>query len=365
MSTDLTPYEGGVRHQPTSMTEVAQSRAVQGVQAQVLMARRFPRDETHAITKIVASCKRPKLAEQAIYSYPRGGKKVTGPSIRLAEVLARSWGNIEFGVNELEQRNGESSVEAFCHDLETNVRESKQFVVKHERKSGGEIKRLTDPRDIYEMVANLGARRVRSCILGIIPGDIQDMAVEACEKTLAGTSEKPLEDRIRAAVVKFAELGVTQDMLENRLQHKISACNEQDLIALRGIYQSLSDDMSKREDWFEVTPQMPPVPSQGPQTKAEQVSKALPKKRGRPKKEKPAEPEAAAPVGDHPPCPQCLSEFANELLTAETEKAVRAAWSQHVFDHKNDLAPEDYGRGCEIRDWHLKRVAGPEQKSLL
>jgi len=33
-------------------------------------------------------------AEVASYEYPRGNEKVSGPSIRLAEVLAQCWGNM-------------------------------------------------------------------------------------------------------------------------------------------------------------------------------------------------------------------------------------------------------------------------------
>jgi len=85
------------------MIDVAQTRAAQEVQAAVLLAKRFPRNETDAIARILQACKRKSLAEQSQYAYPRGGTKVEGPSIRLAEVLAQNWGNIESGVVELER----------------------------------------------------------------------------------------------------------------------------------------------------------------------------------------------------------------------------------------------------------------------
>ena len=76
---------------------------------------------------------------------------VTGPSIRLAEVLAQNWGNLDFGIVELEQRFGESSMLAYAWDLETNTRQTKVFTVKHKRRARGADVSLTDPRDIYEM----------------------------------------------------------------------------------------------------------------------------------------------------------------------------------------------------------------------
>src|SRR5690606_36069410 len=88
---------------PSGMVEVAMTRAAQEVQAAMVIAKRFPRDENTAFARIMRACKRKQLAEAAIYAYPKGGTNVQGPSIRLAEALAQAWGNIDFGVIELEQ----------------------------------------------------------------------------------------------------------------------------------------------------------------------------------------------------------------------------------------------------------------------
>ena len=134
--------------------------------------------------RIMRACERPFLAEQAMYAYPKGGKLVTGASIRLAEVLAQNWGNVDCGVREISQDGGSSIAEAYAVDLETNVRISKTFHVPHTRDTKQGKKRLTDSREIYELVANQGARRLRACILGIVPEDVVDAAVERCGKTL-------------------------------------------------------------------------------------------------------------------------------------------------------------------------------------
>lgn len=222
-----------------------------------VIAKKFPRDQERAFNKIITSCKRISLAECATYVYPKGGTQVTGPSIRLAECLAQNWGNLDFGIVELEQRNGESTVMAYAWDLETGTRQTKIFTVKHERRVGkGEkfrIDRLTDPRDIYEMTANQGARRLRSCILGVIPGDIVDAAVDECDRTLkSGGKNEPLIDRVRRMVGAFGEQGVTTSMIEKRLGHNMGAIIEQELVMLRKIYTSIKDGMGKRDDYFEM-----------------------------------------------------------------------------------------------------------------
>ena len=199
--------------------EIASARAAQEVQAMVLMAKRFPRDENAAFHRILQACRRKRLADNALYAYPRAGTTISGPTIRMAEVLARSWGNIDFGMVELEQRPGESTMLSYAWDVETNARQTRIFTVKHERHvgKGGQkrIEKLFDPRDIYEMCANMGARRLRACILGIIPNDIVEAAVEECDKTMAGGNKEPLTDRIRTMVDHFAsKYGVAKEHIE-------------------------------------------------------------------------------------------------------------------------------------------------------
>ena len=240
----------------STTTEMVTSRQAQEVQAAMVVAKRFPRNETQSINRILQSCKRKSLAEQAMYEYPRGGTKVTGPSIRLAESMAQNWGNLDFGIIELEQKNGESQVMAYAWDLETNTRQTKIFTVPHVRstKKGNVV--LTDPRDIYEMVANQGARRLRACILGIIPGDVIDLAIEQCNETLAGQCDGPLIDTVRKIAKTFQDAyGVTAPMLEKYIGCKLESFTMNDLIRLKKVYRSLNDGMAKREDYFEMLPE--------------------------------------------------------------------------------------------------------------
>lgn len=234
------------------MIATQQTRAQSEVQGMMIVAKRFPRDQMAAYNRILKSCQRKTLAEQALYAYPRGGQTITGPSIRLAEALAQNWGNLSFGIVELEQRDGESVMQSYCLDLETNCRQEKTFVVKHERDTKAGRRALTDNRDIYEMTANQGARRLRACILGIIPGDIVDAALDECEKTLKGQTKEPLIDRVRGMLAAFETLGVNQEMLEARLRHKLEVTLETELVNLRKIYTSIKDGASAREDWFSV-----------------------------------------------------------------------------------------------------------------
>lgn len=239
----------------STTTEMVVSRQAQEVQAAMVIAKKFPRNEAESFNRIMQACKRKTLAEQSMYEYPRGDTKVTGPSIRLAEAMAQNWGNMDFGIIELEQKNGESQVMAYAWDLETNTRQTKIFSVPHVRATKKGNKVLSDPRDIYELVANQGARRLRACILGVIPGDVIDAAIAQCNTTLLGQSKAPLADLVREAVALFSQdYGVTVAMLEKFIGCKSESFSMNDLVRLKKVYRALKDGMAKREDYFELVP---------------------------------------------------------------------------------------------------------------
>lgn len=229
------------------------TREAQEVQAAVFMAKQFPRNENESIARIMRACDRIGLATKAVYSYPKGGTNVTGPSVRLAEAMAQAWGNIQSGVVELEQRDGESTCMAYCWDIETNTRECKIFTVKHQISTKKGMKVLTDPREIYELVANQGARRKRACILNIIPGDVTELAVERCNKTLQSGNRRPLIDRLREMVDFFqTRFSVPLSSIEKYFGYKLDAFTEQDGITLANIFNALKDGEAKREDYFQL-----------------------------------------------------------------------------------------------------------------
>lgn len=238
--------------------EIVASREAQEVQVAMVAAKRFPRDEVSAYARILRDCQRTSLAEKAMYEYPRGGQVVTGPSIHLAKTLARGWGNIDSGFKVLEQTAKESTVMAYCWDLETNYRETKVFSVQHIRETKKGAYPLTDPRDIYELVANQAARRERSCILSVIPGDVVDAAVGQCNVTLSGKSSIPLVDMVRTLVQKFQEkYGVTAEMLETYIGCKKEAFSQQSVVRLKNVYNTLRDGSASVEQYFDLSQPAP------------------------------------------------------------------------------------------------------------
>ena len=250
----MNPFDDGRTSAPAMTTTVTQatesSRAVAEVQAALFIARTNPRDQKRAMDRILNACCRPSLAESAIYAYARGGNSITGPSIRLAEAVAQQWGNMQFGIRELSNSGGKSEVQAFAWDVETNTRREITFTVPHIRHTKKGSYKLEDPRDIYELVANQGARRLRACILAVVPGDVVEAAVNQCQLTLQSHADVTAEG-IKKLIEAFETLNVTKAQIEKFCQCRAEAIKPAQIVRLRSIYTSLRDGMSSPSDWFE------------------------------------------------------------------------------------------------------------------
>ena len=246
------PFNQMEQRKPEGALAVSdQQRAVAEVQSAMIIARANPRDQRRAMDNILNACTRPSLAESALYSYSRGGTDITGPSIRLAEAMAQNWGNMNFGIREISQANGESTVQAYAWDVESNTRREVVFQVPHLRFTRAGSKKLEDPRDIYELVANQGARRLRACILAVIPGDVTEAATKQCEVTLHASADTSPES-IKKIAEAFGALGVTRAQLEARIQRRLESIQPAQVVALKKIFASLRDGMSGVADWFPV-----------------------------------------------------------------------------------------------------------------
>jgi hypothetical protein len=285
----------------SGLVAVEQQRALAEVQARLVVARANPRDPILCADRILNACTRPGLAEKALYHYARGGTSINGASIRLAECGAQNWGNIESGVWELSRHDGVSECLAYAWDYETNTRDEKKFQVRHWRDTREGGYQLRDERDIYELIANMGARRKRACILAVIPGDVIEMAVAQCEQTLLAKADTSPE-AIKKLVEAFEAIGVSQPMIEQRIQRRVDAIRPAQIVMLRSVYNSIKDGVGDIADHFRAVPLQEVAGEPAPQ--AEQQPATQPRRpRGR------RVPNTEPPARDEPPTTSRLPVF--------------------------------------------------------
>ena len=236
-----------------------QARAIAEVQAQVILAKQFPRQMDTVHKAVVSLCNIPALAEKACYAYPRGKNEdgtpniVEGPSIRLVEAIAQAMGNMlnGFKIAEENTREGYSRVVTYSWDMETGMRWESEFKVALKRKALGKYYVLTDPRDMYELTANQASRRLRACILRNIPVWLQEEAVATAKKTLAKDSGN-VATRMQRAVKLFKSFGVTEEMLSEYIGAPVADFTPEHVTGLINVYNTLKDNAAKVSDFFNV-----------------------------------------------------------------------------------------------------------------
>lgn len=268
-STPMNPFPATV-HQPQSGAVAAMSKREETeVYAMVMMAKKFPREPAVCMDRILNAFARPSLAEVSQYQYARGGTDITGPSIRAAEAIAQEWGNLDTGWKEISRGVGPngvafSEVMAYAVDMQSTTRKALTFIVPHWRdtKKGGYA--LKDERDIYELCANQAQRRLRACILAMIPGDVVEQAMNQAAVTLKTSADVSPEAQ-KKLLAAFESWGVTKEHIEARIQRRLDTITPAQMVQMKRIYASLRDDMSRPSDWFEMAetdgkPAAPPPP---------------------------------------------------------------------------------------------------------
>ena len=235
-------------------TMVEQSRAVAEVQAAVVVAQQCPRSVSAAITAMEEACAQPELASRAFFSYPRAGETVNGPSVHLARELARCWGNVQHGITELarDDGRGESEMQAWAWDVQTNTRSSNTFIVPHKRDTKKGVRELTDMRDIYENNANNGARRLREAIFSVLPAWYSARAQSLCQATIENGGGRPLAQRVADAVKAFERYRVSPARLAAKFgRASVDELTATDVAQLGVIYDSLKQGTVTVDDEFE------------------------------------------------------------------------------------------------------------------
>ncbi len=223
------------------------------IQATIILAKKFPRNEESAFGNLMKSCDRLSFAKEAEYSFPRGGTTVRGPSVNLAREAARVWQNMRYGLKIVQNLDDDITIEGWAWDIETNVKVACQdsFQKLIQRKGKGWVK--PDERDLRELVNRRGAIAIRNSILQLLPRDFIEDAQNECQKTRKSNQKDP-KKAVKDLIMAFSKLkpfGISVEMLEKYLTHPLNECNADQVDDLRLVYTSLLDGNSTWSDYVE------------------------------------------------------------------------------------------------------------------
>lgn len=224
------------------------------VDAQISAAHKYPRSigkfMREAITLATMS---QEIAESCIYSLPRGGKQITGPSVRLAEIVASVYGNIHYGSRIVEEGERDITAQGVAWDIQSNVRvtvETKRRIV---NKYG---KRYDD--DMIIVTGNAaGSIAIRNAVFRVVPKSYVQAVYEAARKVAVGDA-KTLESKRIAVIERFEKLGVGRDRVLLRIgKATVEDVGLEDLELLIGLGTAIKDGAQRIEDVFPVAAPAP------------------------------------------------------------------------------------------------------------
>lgn len=255
MTNELAIKENNLPAESGEMTPTSlEARERFTVQGELVKADQRRRNEDEARKALIQSCKRRGFAETALYTFPRGGKEITGASVNLAREAARLWGNIEHGFVIVREEENNRLIQAYAVDKQTNTRVIAEDAFKKliQRKKGNGTEWIRpDERDLRELTNRRAAIIKRNCILEILPKDLIDEAQEAVRATLKKTVKQDPES-VNKMINAFLSIGVKSEMIEKRIGHDVKKATPEELEELRGIYNSIRDGNSTVEEHFEV-----------------------------------------------------------------------------------------------------------------
>lgn len=207
------------------------------IDMQIATAHQYPRDVERFVKDAIDLVKNPEIAKDCIFILPRGKKKITGPSVRLAEIVASNWRNLRIGTRILGADEKEITCQGVCHDLETNVCISQDV---KRRITGTDGRKYND--DMITMTGNAGSSiALRNAVFRVVPKAIWNQIFEAAKSTLKQSSV-PLPKRIEKAVAWFAGKGIAEPvMLEQIDKADRSQITEDDVVTLQAIRTAIED----------------------------------------------------------------------------------------------------------------------------
>src|SRR5690606_7118661 len=209
------------------------------IDQQIATAKAFPRDLAQSVKRSLdLATMSQEVAEACIYALPRGGKNIEGPSVRLAEIIAASFGNMRSGFRVIDNDGRMITAQGICHDLETNNAITVEVQRRITDKNG---KTFND--DLQVLTGNAaGAIAYRNAVFKIIPAAITQTIYDQVKKVAKGTADT-LTPRVTAAIGWFSKKGVTKDQLFVHLG--VTGVNEIDLDMLQtltGYKQAITQD---------------------------------------------------------------------------------------------------------------------------
>lgn len=231
------------------------------IDIQIATAKRFPRSVKKFIDDALAMATlTEETAAACFYSKPQGGEIITGPSARLAEVVASCWGNVAIEGKPVHDDGRFVTSRGVAWDLQNNVRVA--FEAKR-RVTNRQGVRYND--DMVMTTTNAATSiAMRNAIFKVVPRAFWGPIEERCREVARGKADTLVSTRTRM-LKHYATLGVTADRVFARLGIRgIEDVTLEHVELLRGLATGIKEGDTTIDDAFPLAQQPGPSTSNEP-----------------------------------------------------------------------------------------------------
>jgi hypothetical protein len=208
------------------------------IDTQITTAKRYPRSiKQFKQNAMELACLDEETAGSMFYVLPRGGKKIEGPSTRLAEVVGSSWGNLRYGSRVVSTDDKFVTAQGACFDLEKNI----AITVEVKRRiTDKNNKRYND--DMITVTSNAACSiALRNAIFKIVPFAVVKTIYEQARLTSVGKADS-LEAKRGKMLDWFTKAGATQEQVLAAIGRPgVDDVTLDDLITLRGLANAIKE----------------------------------------------------------------------------------------------------------------------------
>ena len=187
-----------------AQTDMLQAINRAEVDIQIATAKQFPRDVQTALNRIkTIATLDTETAEDCFYALRRQGTLIEGVSVRLAEIIAGSWGNLRVQTRIIGNDGKTITAQGICHDLETNLAVCVEVKRRITDKTG-----KTYSEDMQVTTGNAAsAIAFRNAVLKVVPKAVTKRVINEVKDVAVGKS-MDLESRRQNMLAYYAKIGV-------------------------------------------------------------------------------------------------------------------------------------------------------------
>jgi hypothetical protein len=217
------------------------------IDVQIATAKRYPRSVDKALKEaLTLATLDEETAASMFYALPRSGKTIEGPSARLAEIMAYSWGNLRVDADIVAEDRTHITAMGTCFDLEKNV----AIRVRVKRRITDKIgKRYNE--DMIGVTSNAAISiALRNAVFKVVPQAFVRRIYGEARRASLGKGGTITQKR-QKALEWFAKLGIQEtQVLEVLGVRGIDDIGEDQLITLRGMVTAIQDGEATVEQMF-------------------------------------------------------------------------------------------------------------------